>query len=147
VRPEDLPQIPEDLLLRLLPPPPPSPREVVVGSSSPRRLRALLESYAAAVANAPEGTRHNTLIRYAAAAGGLVPHGLSSEEAEEVLVAAAMQAGLPEREARDAARWGLRVGGGRPLILEDPPYKARILADLTMFRPKGGRRRPWKPAL
>jgi hypothetical protein len=119
VKPEDLPQIPEDLLLRLLPPPPP-PREVVVGSSSPRRLRALLESYAAAVASAPEGTRHNTLIRYAVAAGGLIPHGLSPEEAEEVLVAAAMRAGLPEREARDAARWGLRVGEARPLILEDP---------------------------
>ena len=119
VRPEDLPLIPEDLLLRLLPPPP-SPREVVVGASSPRRLRALLESYAAAVAGTPEGTRHNTLIRYAVAAGGLIPHGLSPEEAEEVLVAAAMRAGLPEREARDAARWGLRVGGGRPLILEDP---------------------------
>jgi hypothetical protein len=119
VKPEDLPQIPEDLLLRLLPPPP-SPREVVVGSSSPRRLRALLESYAAAVAGAPEGTRHNTLIRYAVAAGGLIPHGLSPEEAEEVLVAAAMRAGLPEREARDAARWGLRVGEARPLILEDP---------------------------
>jgi hypothetical protein len=126
VRPEDLPLIPEDLLLRLLPPPPP-PREVVVGSSSPRRLRALLESYAAAVASAPEGTRHNTLIRYAVAAGGLIPHGLSPEEAEEVLVAAAMQAGLPEREARDAARWGLRVGEARPLILEDPhPLPPRV---------------------
>jgi hypothetical protein len=63
VKPEDLPQIPEDLLLRLIPPPP-APREVVVGSSSPRRLRALLESYAAAVAGAPEGTRHNTLIPF-----------------------------------------------------------------------------------
>jgi hypothetical protein len=126
VRPEDLPLIPEDLLLRLLPPPPP-PREVVVGSSSPRRLRALLESYAAAVASAPEGTRHNTLIRYAVAAGGLIPHGLSPEEAEEVLVAAAMRAGLPEREARDAARWGLRVGEARPLILEDShPLPPRV---------------------
>jgi hypothetical protein len=126
VRPEDLPLIPEDLLLRLLPPPP-SPREVVAGSSSPRRLRALLESYAAAVAGAPEGTRHNTLIRYAVAAGGLVPHGLSPEEAEEVLVAAAMRAGLPERESRDAARWGLRVGEARPLILEDPhPLPPRV---------------------
>jgi hypothetical protein len=126
VRPEDLPLIPEDLLLRLLPPPP-SPREVVVGSSSPRRLRALLESYAAAVAGAPEGTRHNTLIRYAVAAGGLIPHGLSPEEAEEVLVAAAMKAGLPEREARDAARWGLRVGEARPLILEAPhPLPPRV---------------------
>jgi hypothetical protein len=138
VKPEDLPQIPEDLLLRLLPPPP-SPREVVVGSSSPRRLRALLESYAAAVAGAPEGTRHNTLIRYAVAAGGLIPHGLSPEEAEEVLVAAAMRAGLPEREARDAARWGLKVGEGRPLALEDSRpseprnYRARVYARMRRW--------------
>jgi hypothetical protein len=137
VRPEDLPQIPEDLLLRLLPPP--APREVVVGSSSPRRLRALLESYAAAVASAPEGTRHNTLIRYAVAAGGLIPHGLSPEEAEEVLVAAAMRAGLPEREARDAARWGLKVGEGRPLALEDSRpseprnYRARVYARMRRW--------------
>ena len=117
VKPEDLPQIPEDLLLRLLPPPPP-PREVVVeAGSSPRRLRALLEAYAAAVASAPEGTRHNTLVRYAVATGGLIPHGLSPEEAEEALVAAALEAGLPEREAREAARWGLKVGQGAPLDL------------------------------
>ena len=137
VKPEDLPLIPEDLLLRLLPPP--APREVVVGSSSPRRLRALLESYAAAVAGAPEGTRHNTLIRYAVAAGGLIPHGLSPEEAEEVLVAAAMRAGLPEREARDAARWGLKVGEGRPLALEDSRpseprnYRARVYARMRRW--------------
>jgi hypothetical protein len=138
VKPEDLPQIPEDLLLRLLPPPP-APREVVAGSSSPRRLRGLLEAYAAAVAGAPEGTRHNTLIRYAVAAGGLVPHGLSPEEAEEVLVAAAMRAGLPEREARDAARWGLKVGEGRPLALEDSRpseprnYRARVYARMRRW--------------
>ena len=137
VRPEDLPQIPEDLLLRLLSPPP-APRKVVVGSSSPRRLWALLESYAAAVASAPEGTRHNTLIRYAVAAGGLIPHGLSPEEAEEVLVAAAMRAGLPEREARDAARWGLKAGEGRPLALEDSPpeprnYRARVYARMRRW--------------
>jgi hypothetical protein len=145
VKPEDLPQIPEDLLLRLLSPPPP-PREVVVGSSSPRRLQALLESYAAllesyaaAVARAPEGTRHNTLIRYAVAAGGLIPHGLSPEEAEEVLVAAAMRAGLPERESRDAARWGLKVGEGRPLAIEDSRpseprnYRARVYARMRRW--------------
>jgi hypothetical protein len=138
VKPEDLPLIPEDLLLRLLPPPL-APREVVVGSSSPRRLRGLLEAYAAAVASAPEGTRHNTLIRYAVAAGGLVPHGLSPEEAEEVLVAAAMRAGLPEREARDAVRWGLKVGEGRPLALEDSRpseprnYRARVYARMRRW--------------
>jgi hypothetical protein len=117
VRPARLPQIPEALLLKLLPPPPP-PREVVeVVGSSPRRLRALLEAYAEAVASAREGNRHNTLIRYAVATGGLIPHGLDPREAEEALVGAAMQAGLPEREAREAARWGLKVGQGAPLDL------------------------------
>jgi hypothetical protein len=117
VRPEALPLIPEGLLLKLLPPPPP-PREVVVeAGSSPKRLRALLEAYAAAVASAPEGARHNTLIRYAVATGGLIPHGLDPQEAEEVLVGAALEAGLPEREAREAARWGLKVGQGAPLDL------------------------------
>jgi predicted aconitase with swiveling domain len=91
------------------------------------------------VAGAREGTRHNTLIRYAVAAGGLIPHGLSPEEAEEVLVAAAMQAGLPEREARDAARWGLKVGEGRPLALEDSRpsgprnYRARVYARMRRW--------------
>jgi hypothetical protein len=117
VRPEDLPLIPEALLLRLLPPPP-APREVVVeAGSSPRRLRALLEAYADRVAAAPAGTRHNTLIRYAVATGGLLPYGLDPREAEETLVGAAMQAGLPEREARDAARWGLEAGAKSPLDL------------------------------
>jgi len=118
VKPEALPLVPEALLLRLLPPPPPPPREVVVGGSSPRRLRALLEAYADRVRVAPVGTRHNTLIAYARATGGLLPHGLEPLEAEEVLVGAAMQAGLPEREAREAARWGLEVGAKSPLDLE-----------------------------
>ncbi|BDG18462.1 hypothetical protein TthSNM11_06650 [Thermus thermophilus] len=118
VRPEELPPVPEGLLLRLIPPPPPPPKEVGVGSS-PRRLRALLEAYADRVARTPEGQRHNTLIRYAVAAGGLLPHGLDPREAEEALVAAAMQAGLPEGEARAAVRWGLEVGATRPLDLGD----------------------------
>jgi hypothetical protein len=131
VRPEDLPLIPEALLLRLLPPP--SPREVVVeAGSSPRRLRALLEAYAAAVASAPEGTRHNTLIRYAVATGGLIPHGLSPEEAEEVLVGAAMQAGLPEREAREAVRWGLEAGAKSPLDLGGSDAQGTLLKNPSL---------------
>jgi hypothetical protein len=126
VRPAKLPLIPEGLLLRLLPPPPP-PKEVVVEGSSPRRLRALLEAYAEAVASAPEGTRHNTLIRYAVATGGLIPHGLDPREAEEVLVAAAMRAGLPEREAREAARWGLEAGAKSPLDLGDSDARGTLL--------------------
>jgi len=126
VPPAKLPLIPEDLLLRLLPPPPP-PREGVVEGASPRRLRAILEAYAEAVASAPEGTRHNTLIRYAVATGGLIPHGLDPREAEEVLVAAAMRAGLPEREAREAVRWGLEAGVKAPLDLGDSDARGTLL--------------------
>ncbi len=120
VPPEALPPVPEALLLRLLPPPPP-PRGAWVPpeGASPRRLRALLEAYAAQVAATPPGQRHNTLIRYAVAAGGLLPHGLDPREAEEALVGAALEAGLPEGEARGAVRWGLEAGTARPLALGD----------------------------
>jgi hypothetical protein len=127
VRPEALPLIPEALLLKFLPPPPPPREVVVVEGSSPRRLRALLEAYAAAVARAPEGTRHNTLIRYAVATGGLIPHGLDPREAEEALVGAALEAGLPEREAREAARWGLEAGVKSPLDLGDSDARGTLL--------------------
>ncbi|BDG21264.1 bifunctional DNA primase/polymerase [Thermus thermophilus] len=125
VRPEELPPVPDALLARLLPPPPP-PREVwtPVEGASPKRLRALLEAYCHRVAATPPGQRHNTLIRYAVAAGGLLPHGLDPREAEEALVAAAMQAGLPEGEARAAVRWGLEVGAGSPLALDPPGFSA-----------------------
>ena len=87
VRPEGLPPVPRGLLLKLLPPPPPPPRSVWTpeGGTSPKRLQALLQAYAAQVARTPEGQRHNTLIRYAVAAGGLLPHGLDPREAEEAL--------------------------------------------------------------
>ncbi len=138
VPPEALPPVPQDLLLKLLPPPPPPPREVVAVGSSPRRLRALLGSYAEAVARAPEGTRHLTLLRYALAAYGLVGHGLSPEEAEAVILEAALASGLPEGEARDVLRWARQVGEGKPLPLEPSPskprtYRARVYARMRRW--------------
>ncbi|BDG23727.1 bifunctional DNA primase/polymerase [Thermus thermophilus] len=119
-RPEELPLVPDALLARLLPPPPP-PREVwtPVEGASPARLRALLEAYCHRVAATPPGQRHNVLVRYSVAAGGLIPHGLDPGEAEAVLVGAALEAGLPEKEARAAVEWGLGVGASRPLTLGD----------------------------
>ncbi|MEN2981850.1 MAG: bifunctional DNA primase/polymerase [Thermus sp.] len=136
-RPEELPPVPEGLLLRLLPPPPPPPPREAFQGASPRRLQALLGAYAEAVARAAPGTRHNTLIAYARAAGGLLPHGLDPGEAEEVLVRAALEAGLPEGEARAAARWGLEVGAGVPLTLDVSPLPPRVRWALN--RRKGGR--------
>lgn len=142
VRPEALPPVPDALLARLLPPPPP-PREVWTPGEgvSPKRLRALLEAYAAQVARAPEGTRHNTLICYAVAAGGLIPHGLDPREAEEALVAAAMSTGLPEKEARDAVAWGLEKGRQRPLVLPSP----RVVPRISGTCPASGGKAPGRP--
>lgn len=137
VRPEALPPVPDALLARLLPPPPP-PREVwtPVEGASPKRLRALLEAYADRVAATPPGQRHNTLIRYAVAAGGLIPHGLDPREAEEALVAAAMSAGLPEKEARAAVEWGLEKGRQRPSVLPSP----RLVLSIRRRLREGGKR-------
>ncbi|WP_413216988.1 bifunctional DNA primase/polymerase [Thermus oshimai] len=137
VRPEALPPVPDALLARLLPPPPP-PREVwtPVEGASPKRLRALLEAYADRVAATPPGQRHNTLIRYAVAAGGLIPHGLDPREAEEALVAAAMSTGLPEKEARAAVEWGLEKGKERPLNLPSP----RLVLSIRRRLREGGKR-------
>ena len=118
VPPEELPPVPQALLLKILPPPPPPrPAWIPGGGVSPKRLRALLEAYADRVVATPPGQRHNTLIRYAVAAGGLIPHGLDPREAEEALVGAALEAGLPEKEARAAVAWGLEVGAKSPLDL------------------------------
>jgi hypothetical protein len=144
--PDELPLVPEGLLLQLLPPPPQPPAPLRLngnGGQSPKRLRALLESYAQAVAAAPNGERHKTLVRYARTAGGLIFHGLDAAEAETVLVEAAMAAGLPEREARSAVLWGLAVGEQKPIYLEGPnkptPRPERGLG----LKPRKGVRPSW----
>jgi hypothetical protein len=124
-RPAELPEVPEGLLLELLPPPTKA-KELLnpkAGGASPERLRALLEAYAQRVEREPPGKRHNTLVRYAVAAGGLIPHGLDPKEAEVRLVNAGMRAGLPEREARSGAQWGLNAGKKRPLTLKERPAR------------------------
>ncbi len=107
--------------------------------SSPRRLRALLGSYAEAVARAPEGTRHLTLLRYALAAYGLVGHGLAPEEAEAALLEAALASGLPEGEARDVLRWARQVGRANPCPLSPPlPPSPRALGHEPPGQGEGG---------
>ena len=136
--PEALPEAPADLLdLLLPPPPPPRPTTWTGGQASPRRLQALLEAYAQAVAATPEGGRHNALIRYSRAAGGLLAHGLDRAEALEVLVEAALRAGLPEREARPAAEWGLKAGEAAPLDLGGYPT-GQGFSDITLSEKQNG---------
>jgi hypothetical protein len=63
------------------------------------------------VATAPEQQRNVRLFWAACRMAGMVnSHYLSESEAEELLVAAAKHAGLPESEARKTARSGLATG-------------------------------------
>jgi len=142
VRPEELPLVPSELLQRLLPPPPPPPREAVLGASrpsaSPSRLRGLLDYHASRVAAAVPGSRHNELLRRSLAVAGLIPLGLDREEAEQVLLSAALQSGLPLAEAKGVLAWALPRGEARPLALEDRPpepktYRARVYARLRRW--------------
>ena len=141
-RPEELPLVPSGLLQRLLPPPPPPPREAVLGASrpsaSPSRLRGLLDYHASRVAAAVPGSRHNELLRRSLAVAGLIPLGLDREEAEQVLLSAALQSGLPLAEAKGVLAWALPRGEARPLALEDRPpepktYRARVYARLRRW--------------
>lgn len=120
---EALPEAPPKLLDLLTPPPPP-PQEVGLGASrpsaSPGRLRALLDYHAAKIASTPEGSRHLELLRRALVVGGLLGAGLSREEAERVLLDAALRSGLPMAEAKGVLAWGLSRGEARPLPLEEP---------------------------
>lgn len=121
VPPESLPEAPPRLLELLAPPPPPRPR--LEGASrpptAPSRLRGLLDYHASRVAAAVPGSRHNELLRRALVVGGLLGAGLSREEAEEALLGAALQSGLPLTEAKAVLKWALPRGEARPLPLEE----------------------------
>jgi hypothetical protein len=76
-----------------------------------RRVQEVLDE----VRSAPPGHRNRTLARAAATIGLLLARNevISLEEAEERLVQAAIEAGLPPQEARGVARRQLRWGYGR----------------------------------
>lgn len=82
---------------------------------------AVLRRACESVEAAPKGTRHNTLRRHARTVGGYVATGeISGETAHACLVAAAMSAGLPEREARQTADWAFAAGIEAPLARRAP---------------------------
>ena len=138
VRPEELPVVPEGLLLRLLPPPPPPPPEVrpTWGGASPKRLRGLLEWACREVAATPPGNRHNRLLALARLMGGYAHLGLDPEEAARALAQAGVEAGLSWQEALRTAQDGVRYGLLAPLDLPAPTppaprtYRARLYARL-----------------
>lgn len=97
------------------PPPPPAPRR------SGRYGAAALDSAAARVAAAPEGTRNDTLNREAHSVAQLAAGGeLDAAEAETALLEAARAAGLPEAEARRTLDSAFRAGTTKPRRAPEP---------------------------
>jgi bifunctional DNA primase/polymerase-like protein len=105
-------------LLTLVVEAPPAPRPPRSCAQVTRRSRwaaAALAGERARVARACEGTRNDVTFRAACAIGSIVGGGgLDEREAEAVLVDAALDAGLPEREAVAVVRRGLRLGMQSP---------------------------------
>lgn len=134
VPPSALPACPKNLLGRLLPQAPSRPTPVPAGPAAPSA--GLLAWAVRAVASAPEGQRHQTLLARARTLGGWVHAGLDEAEALEALARAGIDAGLPEAEARRTAADGLAYGQQAPL---EPPSRRTLLAQARRAR-FGGKR-------
>lgn len=84
------------------------------------RAKALLQAHHDRIAAAPEGTRHDTLLRSARALGGYVASGvLERAEVEDALLGAAAVCGLSETEAESIIAWGMEKGASEPLDLDN----------------------------
>jgi hypothetical protein len=100
--------------------PPPNPRTTLPPAPAPTGRRggygrAALARERAAVAAAQPGRRNATLNRAAFNLGQLVAAGLlDADEVRAVLLAAALEAGHPERKARSTIDSGVRGGMAKP---------------------------------
>jgi hypothetical protein len=91
------------------------------------RAKALLQGHHDAVATAGDGARHLTLRNSARALGGYIAGGvLEYADALDILTAAAKVCELPDGEAQDAIRWGLKAGADKPLEFEERDTGGRI---------------------
>lgn len=115
--PDSMPlaEFPQVLLDELLRPPrqlaPPRTGSRPTGDHGP-----LIERYAAEVRSAPEGERNHTLNKVAYFLGGIAGRGdLDAADIEASLLAAALDAGLTERESRATIASGLGKGIAAPL--------------------------------
>ncbi len=95
-----------------------------------RRVLALLQAHHDRVANAGDGTRHETLKDSAYTLGGYVGGGhLGRDEVEDELTSAAETCGLPDGEAAEVILWGLAMGAEKPLELtttNNTPTEAHV---------------------
>lgn len=112
-----------------------------VGPSGPHPWAlAALGRAAADLASSGEGERANRAHRAARAIGGLIDSGgLDRDDVESALVAAAVAAGLPEREACGHVRNGIRSGLKAPRPV---PHH-----DASAFRPVAGPAVPTRNAV
>jgi putative DNA primase/helicase len=93
--------------------PPPAPR-AVSGNGISKYCEAALTGELETVRTAAERTRNYTLNESAFKLGGLLHAGLDRATVESELLAAAMDCGLPEHEARATIRSGLAGGEANP---------------------------------
>ncbi len=101
-----------------------------------KRALAILNGHFDRVANAGDGTRHETLKDSAYTLGGYVGGGyLDSEEAADLLREAAEACELPDTEAADVIGWGLEKGADKPLKF-DPEAAAKVTITRSPERPR-----------
>jgi hypothetical protein len=103
----------------------PSPRPIVRADPaeiSNARLDGLLRSLLTRLSHAPEGQKHETLLRIARTIGGYA-HLLrmSDEQLVALMLAALPNTVIDWKNAEDTARDGLAYGRATPLDLEDRP--------------------------
>jgi hypothetical protein len=119
VEPADWPRWLLELIIRTPPPPrpfvPTSPAEL-----TDQRLDGLLRSLLARLSNAPEGAKHDTLLRIARTIGGYAHLLGESDDRLVRLMLGALPGTVKDwRNAEQTARDGLRYGQAAPLDLEE----------------------------
>jgi hypothetical protein len=101
-----------------------------------KRALAILNGHFDRVANAGDGTRHETLKDSAYTLGGYVGGGyLDPEEAADLLREAAEACELPDTEAAAVIAWGLEKGADKPLKL-DTEAAAKVTITRSPERPR-----------
>lgn len=101
------------------------PRKPGPNGNGDRYVAAALESEAANVANAKQGTRNATLNRAAHSLGQLVGGGAIGEaEVIATLTRAALASGLEEKETANTIRSGLEKGKTKPRQIPERPARA-----------------------
>jgi hypothetical protein len=101
-----------------------------------KRALAILNGHFDRVANAGDGTRHETLKDSAYTLGGYVGGGyLDPEEVADLLREAAEACELPDAEAAAVIAWGLEKGADKPLKL-DTEDAAKLTITRSPERPR-----------